>query len=248
MVIKRVSDKVARSFRMRMCHVSDTHGYFPKLSGSFDVVVHSGDIFPNKPPMTDPRMYNVHSSGHTNSVKEMTFQADWIGNSISMLKKWLQGRPLLFILGNHDFIHNELVEQMLNAEGIKAISLHDKVVRFDDVTFYGFPYIPPVDGTFAYERAVPEMTEEVDNMVDKLNQEYVDVLVMHAPLYRILDLTKGNTAIGSSVISTGIDYKLNKDMRPCAILHGHCHESNGLAMYREILVSNAATKHHIIEI
>lgn len=246
-MIKRISDSIARGFKMRICHVSDTHGYFPNLSGAFDVVVHSGDMFPNKPHVTNPRMFNIHSNS-SNPVKEMAYQADWIGNNISMFKKWLQGRPLLFVLGNHDFIHNELVEQMLNSEGIKAVSLHDKVVRFDDVTFYGFPYIPPVDGTFAYEREVPEMTKEVDAMVNKMNQEHVDVLVMHAPLYRVLDLTKGNVSIGSTVISTGIDYKLNKDMSPSVICFGHCHESNGMAMYKNILVSNAATKHHIIEI
>lgn len=246
--IKRVSDNVSRSFRMRICHVSDTHGYFPKLSGAFDVVVHSGDLFPNKPHNYNPRMGDLHSGQSTNSVKEMAFQMDWLGNNISMLKKWLQGRDLLFILGNHDFAHNSLVEQALNAEGIKAISLHDKVVKYKDVTFYGFPYVPPINGMFAYEKELPEMNEEVDKMVEVLNAEYVDVLVTHAPLYKVLDLTRGNSAIGSSVLSSALDYKINKDMRPSVMLHGHCHESNGLAMYNEMLVSNAATVSHIIEV
>jgi len=222
---------------MRIYHVSDTHGYFPNLSGAFDVVVHSGDFFPNKP--------YLHNS---NSVKEMAFQMDWLGNNIAMLKKWLRGKDILFILGNHDFAHNALVEQALNSEGIKAISLHDKIVRYKDLTFYGFPYIPPINGMFAYEREAPEMHKEVDNMVESFNKDYVDILVSHAPLYRVLDLTRGNSAIGSSVISSAIDYKIDKNMRPSVVLHGHCHESHGITMYNDILVSNAASTAHIIEI
>lgn len=232
--IKRVSDDVARSFKMRICHVSDTHGNFQRLTGAFDVVVHSGDFFPN--------------AIEGNSVKQMAFQMDWLGNNISMLKKWLLGRDLLFILGNHDFAHNQLVEQVLNSEGIKAISLHDKVVEYKGIKFYGFPYVPAINGMFAYEREIPEMTKEVDKMVPILNETHVDVLVAHSPLYQVLDLTTGNSAIGSSVLSSALDYKINEDMRPSIMLHGHCHDSHGLAMYNNILVSNAATVSHIMEI
>ena len=234
--------------KLRCCHVSDSHGYFPKLTGAFDVVVHSGDLFPNKPHDYNSRMGDLHSNQSSNSVKEMAFQMDWLGNNISMLKKWLQGRDLLFILGNHDFVHNALVEQVLNSEGIKAISLHDKVVKYKDVSFYGFPYVPPINGLFAYERELPEMNEEVDKMVEALNQEYVDVLVTHTPLYKVLDLTRGNSAIGSSALSSALDYKINKDMRPSVMCCGHCHESLGVSIYGDILVSNAATTYNIIEL
>ena len=32
---------------MKICHISDTHGTFPNLHGNFDIIVHSGDLFPN---------------------------------------------------------------------------------------------------------------------------------------------------------------------------------------------------------
>jgi hypothetical protein len=45
------------------------------------------------------------------------------------------------------------------------------------------------------------MQAEVDKMVNVLNQSYVDILACHVPLYHHLDLTSGNEAVGSTVIS-----------------------------------------------
>jgi 3',5'-cyclic AMP phosphodiesterase CpdA len=50
--IKRVSDATAKKYKMRVCHISDTHGGFPKLSGRYDLVIHSGDFFPNSIAVT----------------------------------------------------------------------------------------------------------------------------------------------------------------------------------------------------
>ena len=44
------------------------------------------------------------------------------------------------------------------------------------------------------------MQIEVDKMVEKLNETYVDVLACHSPPYKILDWTFGNENIGSTVI------------------------------------------------
>jgi Icc-related predicted phosphoesterase len=236
MKIKRVSDTVARAFRLRILHISDTHGGFPKMMGSYDVVVHSGDFFPD--------FFTL--SG--NKTQMMACQLDWLTQNIRNIKIWLQDTPLLFILGNHDWLHPELMEQTLCSGGIKAISLHDKIVTHQGVNFYGFPYVPSINGEFNYEREVPEMTVEVDKMVQKLQSTYVDVIVAHAPLYRVLDLTHGNTAIGSSVISTALDYKLNKDMTPATYLCGHCHEANGITVRNGMLISNAARTYHVIEV
>jgi hypothetical protein len=47
MKIKRVSDQISRNFKLRLLHISDTHGRFPDLYGRFDAVLHTGDFFPN---------------------------------------------------------------------------------------------------------------------------------------------------------------------------------------------------------
>lgn len=238
MKIKRVSDATARTFKMRLCHVSDTHGHFPTLYGRFDVVVHSGDFFPNSAHL---------STG--NKQLEMAFQLDWLRQQAPTIKQWLRGHPFLFTLGNHDFLHADLVTMTLSEAGIlNARCLHDRVVNHDGVSFYGFPYVPAINGRWNYERELPEMQDEVDRMVKKLNAEKVDVLVCHAPLANALDLHMGNFHLGSTVITNALDYSLEKDKVPSHYLCGHIHEAAGVHVRNGMLVSNAAVTQHVIEL
>ena len=237
MKIKRVSDVTARNFKMRLCHVSDTHGNLPRLYGRYDVVVHTGDFFPNS-----------HHVMQANKTREMEFQLQWLRDNEANFKGWLQGHTLLYVLGNHDFLHPELMSQELNGMGIKAINLTDNLVTFDSVTFFGFPYVPYIDGTWNFERHLPEMQVEVDKMVEVLNKTYVDVLCCHSPPYKVLDLTIGNEVIGSTAIADALDYKISKDMLPPVYLCGHVHEAHGMASRNGLLVSNAAITRHIIEV
>jgi Icc-related predicted phosphoesterase len=239
-MIKRVSDKIARNFKMRIMHISDTHGLFPRLYGSFDVVLHSGDIFPNSPE-------GFNEKG--NFVQEAAFQIKWLRENLPRIRQELQGRTLLFILGNHDFISHEMLESEFNSNGIKAISLHDKIVTYESVNFYGFPYIPYINGTFAYEKVPADMEAEVDKMIEKINQQtYVDIWVCHAPPANILDLSKSNVHFGSNSILNALNYKLSKEKHPTAVCFGHIHESHGVTIRNGILFSNAATSKNIIEI
>lgn len=237
MKIKRISDAVVRSFKMRLCHISDTHGGFPKLYGKYDCVVHSGDFFPNS-----------HHVRAGNKIQEAAYQLEWLKGKISEMKPWLQGHPFLYVLGNHDFLHPGLMEYTLQSEGIKAIDLTDKIVTHEGVNFYGFPYVPAINGMWNYERETPEMQEEADKMVAQINVKYTDVLVCHAPIYKCLDLSYGNQVLGSNVIANTIDYKINNDMMPTTYLHGHIHESSGISIRKNMLVSNAAVTRHIIEV
>jgi len=237
MKIKRVSDATARNFKMRIMHISDTHGGFPRLYGRFDVVVHTGDLFPNS-----------HHVGMGNKTQEMAFQLRWLRDEIPTFKSWLMGHPLLYVPGNHDFLHPDLMEHELRAAGLEVLSLTDKVTTFREVNFYGFPYVPAINGMWNYEKEVPEMQVEADKMVTALNKTYVDVLACHAPIHKVLDLSMGNEILGSTVIANALDYKIDKNMMPTTYLCGHIHEAHGLSMRNGMLVSNAATTRHIIEV
>jgi hypothetical protein len=65
-------------------------------------------------------------------------------------KEWIGEVPFLFVLGNHDFISPEHVETQLCANEIKAINLTNKLVNFEGDKFYGFPYVPYINGNFNY--------------------------------------------------------------------------------------------------
>lgn len=238
MKIKRVSDATARKYKMRLCHVSDTHGGFPRLHGRFDCVVHTGDFFPNS-----------HHVGTGNKTSEAGFQLQWLRDSISDIKQWLQGHTLIFVPGNHDFLHYDLIELELNSAGVKAYCAADRMLKHEGVSFYGFPYVPAIGGNiWNYEKEIPEMQVEVDKMVTTLNQSKVDVLLCHAPMNRCLDLSYGNELLGSSIIANGLDYKVQREMLPDYYMCGHIHEAHGLTVRNGMLVSNAATTYQIIEI
>lgn len=222
---------------MRLMHVSDTHGKFPRLYGRYDAVIHTGDLFPNS-----------HHLFNGEKDKEMSFQLQWLRDNLNEMKSWLQGHPFLYVPGNHDFLNSSLMEFEMRKVGLESFDLTDRMLTFQGVNFYGFPYVPAINGMWNYEREISAMQKETDKMVEVLNKQYVDVLACHAPLYKVLDLSMGNELLGSTVISDALDYKVSKDMQPAYYLCGHIHEANGMSVRNGMMVSNAATTRHIIEV
>lgn len=221
--------------KLRILHISDTHGKFPQLVGRFDVVVHTGDFFPNS--------VAVYSG---NKTAEMLFQEEWLERQATNVKNWLRGYPFFFVLGNHDFILPHRMEELLNLYGIKTQSLHEKVVSHENINFYGFPYVPYINGMWNYECDHDEMKDNLEKLVDTCNQTYIDVIAAHAPINGHLDWYKG--PLGCSDMAFAFDESISKDMTPSFYLHGHIHESNGVTVRNGLLISNAATTQNIIEI
>jgi Icc-related predicted phosphoesterase len=237
MKIKRISDKFARNFKLRILHLSDTHGHLPRLYGRFDVVLHTGDLFPNS-----------HHVMTGDKNREMAFQLQWLRDEMPNFKKQLNGHPFIYVPGNHDMCHSALMEFELRQEDIEAFDITDKIFSFQDVKFFGFPYVPYISGIWNYEREIPEMQQEVKKLVTACNAEYIDVLACHAPIHKCLDLSMGNEILGSTVIADALDYKISEGMQPSHYLCGHIHEAHGMALRNGMLVSNAATTQQIIEV
>lgn len=222
---------------MRIMHISDTHGEFSELNGRFDIIVHSGDFFPNSK--------NLFSG---NKKQEINFQENWLYSKINAIKDFTENLPFLFILGNHDFINPDKMEEILKENNINAINLTNKFIKFSDVTFYGFPYIPYIKGFWNYEKTYQDMEKEVNKMSNIINsQEYLDVLVSHSPIYKILDRSFSNENIGNAALANAIDYGTIKNL-PTYLLCGHCHEDYGVTLKEKMIISNAATTQNIIKI
>jgi Icc-related predicted phosphoesterase len=235
MKVRKITDVIPMKFRIM--HVSDTHGGFPRLHGRYSLVVHTGDFFPNSIACIEK-----------DKSLEMKFQLQWLRDNISNIKLWLNGHTLIYVPGNHDFLHPDTMEYELQKAGVKAYGIANRLLKVNGHNFYGFPYVPTIDGTWNYEKDIPEMQTEVDQMVGILNSVKVDVLCCHSPPYGCLDLTYGGDQIGSTVIANALDYKINEEMIPKYYLCGHDHEGNGLALRNGVLVSNAATTYQIIEL
>lgn len=216
----------------RLLHISDTHGRLPTLIGNFDVVVHSGDMSPN------------FSRDSTETQKEMY----WWEENVERVKEWLQGTPFLFTLGNHDFLNGFWLEGMFRSHGIEAYCLHDRIVSLNNVNFYGFPYVPPINGSYNFECYADEMDEHLRKMSAAINKTYVDVLVAHCPPYNCLDLSESGKHYGNTQLGTLLDYQTQRDMMPGYLLCGHIHAAHGITIRNGLLVSNAATVQQILEI
>lgn len=219
---------------MRIHHVSDTHGHFKDLKGYADIIVHSGDFCPDLTAIYSDRA---------------KLQEEWLKLTRGTIKKWLNGKSLFFVLGNHDFISPKIFEQILRDAGIDAHDLTEKVVSYANTNFYGFPYVPPINGKFAYELGIPQMEDRVQAMQDVAKVSYIDVVVAHCPPHGCLDYCFHQyQRFGNSVLSNALDYKWDEDLLPQALLVGHIHTSNGITMRNGVLVSNAATSQNIVEI
>ena len=147
-----------RTHRMRILHLSDTHGHHRELTAlpQADVVVHSGDI---------------------------TFHGSY--DEVMDFVRWFAALPYknkLFIAGNHDFsLAGEQSDGKDMQEKINALLpentyyLCNSGVEIEGLSFYGIPmFRSSVDDT-SYERFYSDIPKETD------------VLITHQPPFGILD-------------------------------------------------------------
>lgn len=212
---------------MKILHLSDTHGTFPELKGAFDVIVHSGDLMPNKTRGT---------------ATEPGFQKDWVARKAIRLANWIGKTPFLYCPGNHDYYDPESV---LRQHGVAATTLGAEPLELLGYKFVGFPYVPWFNGEWNYEKLAPDMFSLMGGVIDRMEAGEIDVLVAHCPPEGILDETFGNVRIGNPQLTRAFNVA-NK--LPKAILCGHCHESPGTAIVRDCIISNAATTMRIIDL
>lgn len=227
---------------MRLVHCSDSHGKFEVLKGYFDAVVHSGDMLADGPRRKDKfNLVTYEEKAH--------WQHNWVKNHIPDFKLWINNKPFFFTFGNHDFMDPKLFEDLLRDNGIKAYCLHDKIVTHEGVNFYGFPYIPYINGLWAYEEFIPEMSKRLDTMVEVLNKSYVDCIVAHCPPADKLsfDFVHGRN-YGNTVMCNALDYKIEKEFLPAYYLTGHIHSAHAISNRNGMIISNAATTQHILEV
>jgi Icc-related predicted phosphoesterase len=204
---------------MIITHVSDTHGQFPQCNRDDSIIlVHSGDFLPNI------------SRGIVEAEQE--FQTEWVEKNIQQISDWIGNRIFVFCRGNHDFIDPTA---MLIAAGIKAVGITCAAQTVCGLKFYGFPFIPFIVGEWMFETYKNAMSDRVSEIPNDL-----DILVAHCPPYGILS-EEGNTSL-----ITWLDYVVEK--KPKMLLCGHFHANHGLYVYDGMLISNAATVVHHIQL
>lgn len=209
---------------MKIYHISDSHGsgfWSQPLPEDVDVVAHTGDLLPNI------------SRGVAS--KEVPFQAAWISRFAADIKAWLNGRPLVYVPGNHDYIELSDFMPCYRASAQPMAMLGKKWV--------GFREIPWIRGEWAGELRNPELGILIDNLFEAWSQSISEhqsgILLSHSPPAGILDKDIGGFIhYGMAALSNALQYKQHNF---AAILFGHVH----LPTYTQVksmnmLFSNAA--------
>jgi Icc-related predicted phosphoesterase len=221
---------------MRALFFSDNHGHINRsgFKGKHDLLISGGDFCQD---FNEPVFARKH------------YQTEWLEDSAKYIKQMLGGRDFLFTLGNHDYVNPEEMELILRSEGINATCLHNKVVSYNGVNFYGFPYVPPITGTWSYESTVDEMKEYIKPLREAINNSQVDVIVAHCPIYGCMDESdNGLENYGNSTMANMLDYEIEEGRSPSYYMTGHIHSRQGLTKRGDLTVVNAATSNYIIQL
>jgi Icc-related predicted phosphoesterase len=224
--------------KLRLSHVSDTHGHLPFLKGRTDIVVHSGDFMPNRFDDAEPDPVTKQSLRGV-PYEEEAFQTEWIDQHATAIKQWLGGRAFFFCAGNHDFVDPT---PRLRAEGIKAVNLTSRVHTYDGLSFIGFPWCPYDVRPWNYAIPIRDMQREVDRLKQMISEGGPEViLVAHCPPAGLFDVSRG-TSYGNTALANLLSYGTHDPL--LALLCGHIHTDHGVAYEDGMLVSQAATTVH----
>lgn len=169
---------------MKIVAISDFHTNFDLVTPPGDVLVCAGD------------------STEDGSVKE-----------IVALNQWLHKQPQrykILIAGNHDLTLQDPGGSDLITN---AIVLCDTSVTIEGVKFHGSPWVPYINGCFAFEARTPGDINRKWSMIP----EDTDVLITHCGPSGILSSRWG-------------DYNLKmrvKEVKPKVHIFGHVHSQHG---------------------
>lgn len=171
---------------MKICAISDLHGYLPDDIEKCDVICICGDIIP------------------PNIQKNYEASLAWLSGPFQTWALNLDCKKVIFIAGNHDFVfetlHNsevhtydqhqvyphsklyftssrigETLFQMDNDCDPKILYLCDNTYIYEGVTFYGTPWCPELRNWAFYAN-----NKQLFNEFNKIPDD-VDVLITHCP-------------------------------------------------------------------
>lgn len=158
---------------MKIIGISDLHGYLPNSIPTCDVLCICGDIIPLKIQRNLPQSRKW-----------------WLEDFCSWVAR-LPCEKVIFTAGNHDFFLEDLykknngdyyafVAELENRTKEKAILLINDVYKYEDATFYGFPYIRPIpfqESRWAFTDNYKNKNES--SIYDVLENINSDIIITH---------------------------------------------------------------------
>jgi Icc-related predicted phosphoesterase len=191
---------------MRIVVISDTHGKHEELGVlSGDVLIHCGDMF----------------NAFDHKVQDIASLDNWFGRQ--------KFQRIFCVGGNHDFILQ--ADQKVGVMKFQnAIYLQDQSYQYQDINFFGSPWIPELSGWAFYldSNALQEKWSQIPAQTN--------VLITHTPPYGILDCNSSGKYCGCPEL-----FKRVKQL--CSRLHcfGHIHANFGVTEFNGTTFLNAST-------
>jgi len=202
---------------MKICALSDLHGYLPVLNiTQADVYTISGDIVP------------LELQGNTLQ------SISWY---LLRFLPWAENLPckkVILIAGNHDFFFERIHklkkspfevagnELLCCQKTTKVVYLEDDSLFYDGVEFYGTPWIPDLQN-WAFYKDSASLTRVFDQI-----PENVGVLLTHTPP----KVGKAGKVLQPSSFNFGADYGCQEladaiaKKKPRYVLCGHVHSGD----------------------
>lgn len=147
---------------MRICCISDLHGYLPEIP-ECDLLLLAGDLVP----------LNAHGKADGRAWLDREFRA------------WLDGLPerltVVGVAGNHDFVFEEGEPRFVRP--LRWTYLQDSATTFDGLNIWGTPWQPTFHN-WAFNLDEPDLAARWD-----LIPEATDILLLHGPPFSYGDPT-----------------------------------------------------------
>lgn len=195
---------------MKICAISDLHGYLPKDLPESDLLLIAGDIIP----------MNIQ----TNMPKSI----EWLEGEFQQWCKDQETYEIVLVGGNHDFIFERKTKEsrkIFNDYGDWFHYLHNETktitIQGIQIKIFGTPYCS-IFGNWAFMRENDSLTKHFSECPDN-----VDIILSHDAPYGITDVCLEKLAYISDGHIGNIPLKERLNMVNFKyLLHGHLHSSN----------------------
>jgi Icc-related predicted phosphoesterase len=256
---------------MKILHTSDLHGDYklPMRNDDFDVWVDTGDFFPNltRGEFIEPRWQHdwftmtklplrkrymgwlrKHYAGKGYPASQWypsdSRQPRGSRSVAEQLVKWLRGRPVVCVPGNHDW---QSLCGLLKAGGYdRAWDITQGPIELGGYKWAGFREIPFITGEWMGEVGSYGNQSPFQYIVPMTIRSEPNILLTHAPPAGLLDKTRQAEGKGIEPLTQWLAYQPH-DVK--LHLFGHVHEQGGRCVQEMgITFCNSANTAQIVEI
>ncbi len=198
---------------IRIVAISDTHGMHERIGAlpDGDILIHAGDFT---------------NTGRPEEVRKF-FQ--WFGKHKQFKKK-------IAIAGNHerDILQGSFTIREFAVQN-RVSYLEHEYLHAQGLTFFGSPYVPPINGHWAFERE----DEDRERLWKQVHQP-MDILITHTPPFGIRDRMDPRSNAFAYHIGCKYVNELTFKFKPKVHIFGHNHEGHGLDMIDGTIFANVA--------